>query len=207
VREREHRELLADADAVAPVRRLFEPTWHHSIPPAASRLERLSAHAVEVNVRLVLPNDYLAKVDTASMRHSLEVRVPLLDEDLIAFALTLPHALRVVGRRGKRVLRRVAARRLPALVAKRPKHGFDVPVDQWLDPSFAPNLQDALLEPNSPVADHLERTVYSSWVEAFCSGRPADGISRAGLYQRIVMLLSLDLALRDANTALSRERA
>ena len=53
-------------------------------PPRASRLERLSAHATEINTRLTLPNDFLFKVDTASMRESLEVRVPMLDEDLFA---------------------------------------------------------------------------------------------------------------------------
>ena len=53
-------------------------------------MERLSAHATEVNTRLVLPNDFLFKVDIASMKESLEVRVPMLDEDLFAFGFSLP---------------------------------------------------------------------------------------------------------------------
>ena len=51
----------------------------------------------EVNTRLMLPNDFLFKVDTASMRESLEVRVPMLDEELFAFGLSLPHRLKVDG--------------------------------------------------------------------------------------------------------------
>ena len=46
----------------------------------------------------MLANDYLYKVDTASMKESLEVRVPMLDEDLMAFGLSLPHQLKVNGR-------------------------------------------------------------------------------------------------------------
>jgi hypothetical protein len=39
--------------------------------------------------------------------------------------------------------------------------------------------------------------VYGPWVEAFCGGRTVPGLSREGLYQRVMMLLALDLALRD----------
>jgi asparagine synthase (glutamine-hydrolysing) len=99
----------------------------HSVGPSVSPLERLSARAVEINMRLILANDYLPKVDAGSMRHSLEVRVPMLDEDLIAFGLNLPHTLRVEGRKGKRVLRALAGRHLPASIAARPKQGFSVP--------------------------------------------------------------------------------
>ena len=78
------------------------------------------ALATEANIRLVLPNDFLFKVDTASMKESLEVRVPMLDEDLFAFGLpsTSPQGQ---GSNCKRVLRGVAERRLPPAVAKKPK--------------------------------------------------------------------------------------
>jgi asparagine synthase (glutamine-hydrolysing) len=199
VTELEHRALLADPGSAEPARRLFEPRWQYMAENGNHRLDRLSAHAVEVNIRLILPNDFLAKVDTASMRHSLEVRVPMLDEDLIDFGLTLPHELRVEGRTGKRVLRRVAARHLPATVVERSKQGFSVPVDRWVSTGFMDNVRDALLNGRSPVAEYLDRHVYEPWVDAFCDGRgdQPPGISREGLYQRVVMLLALDLALRE----------
>src|SRR5262249_9359148 len=71
VREEEHKKLCRIAH-VLPIRRLFEPQWEHHLPPEASRVEHLSAHTTEVNTRLTLPNDFLFKVDTASMRESLE---------------------------------------------------------------------------------------------------------------------------------------
>ena len=78
----------------------------------------------EVYTRLTMANDFLFKVDIASMRESLEVRVPMLDEDLFAFGLSLPHARKVRGRTCKTVLRGVAARWLPTEVAQKAKRGF-----------------------------------------------------------------------------------
>ncbi|CAN5183644.1 asparagine synthase (glutamine-hydrolyzing) [soil metagenome] len=200
IREREHRELLGGRQEVESPRRLFERHWSHSLPPGSSHLERLSAHAVEVNVRLVLANDYLPKVDTASMRHSLEVRVKLLDEKLIDFGLSLPHNLRVEGRNGKRVLRRIASAKLPAPVTERPKQGFVVPFDRWIDSSFKQTVREILLDARSPVVEYLDPRVYRPWVDAFCGNGKPQGLSRASLYQRVVMLLSLDLSLRDSRT-------
>src|SRR5262249_17003796 len=156
----------------------------------SNRLERLSAHAVEVNIRLVLANDFLPKVDTASMRHSLEVRVPMLDEELIEFGLTLPHALRVEGRTGKQVLRRGAARRLPEAVVTKGKKGFGVPVNRWVDDRFQKNAREALLDRDSRVGNVLNARIYKPWVEAFAEDRPYDGLSRGELNLRLIMLLA-----------------
>ena len=196
IRPREHELLLVDPRRVDPARRLFEPRWNHAHNGRATRLERLSSLAVEVNVRLVLPNDFLFKVDTASMRHSLEVRVPLLDEDLMDAGLSLPHELRVEGREGKRVLRAIARKHLPAEVIDRPKQGFAVPVDSWVTQEFKDELRATLLDPASPVGQHLVRDVYAPWVESFCNGEQRQDLSRLALYQRATMLLALDLGLR-----------
>jgi asparagine synthase (glutamine-hydrolysing) len=158
-------------------------------------LERLSAHATEVNIRLTLPNDFLFKVDVASMRESLEVRVPLLDEDLVAFGLTLPHRLKVSGRVCKLVLREIAARRLPARVAKKPKQGFGIPVDLWVDQEVKARLRETLLSSSSRLPEFFRPEIYRAWVEAFSEGRCHPGVSRQGLYQRVIMLLSTHLAL------------
>jgi len=194
VHEEEHKSLCQDM-AVLPVRRFFEPTWEHHLPPRASRTERLSAHALEVNTRLELPNDFLFKVDTASMRESLEVRVPMLDEDLFAFGLSLPHRLKVRGRTCKVVLRAVARRRLPLEVVNKPKHGFGLPVDTWVEADFKARLQDALLSSGSQLPEFFKPEVYQPLIQAFCEGRPYPGISRSGLYGRAIMLLSVHLAL------------
>ncbi len=192
--EVEHERLCAPIEGL-PLRRLFERQWAHDLPRAASRLECLSSYATEANVRLALANDFLFKVDAASMSASLEVRVPMLDEDLTAFGLTLPHRLKVEGRTCKRVLRGVAARRLPASVAEKPKHGFAVPVDLWVDGEFRERLRERLLGPATRLRDILREDVYRPWVEAFCDARPLPGLSRQGLYQRALLLGAMDLWL------------
>ena len=196
LRSGEQADLLVDPGAVDPAARLFERRWGRTAAWGTSRVERLSAHAVELNVRLLLPDDYLFKVDAGSMRASLEVRVPLLDEAIVDFGLSLPHRLRTDGRRGKRVLRALAARRLPPSLASRPKQGFTVPFDRWVDEPFKATARDVLLDDGSPVAEHFRREVYGPWVEAFATGSQVAGISRGGLYQRVMMLLALDVTLR-----------
>ena len=194
MREDEHNRLCRITD-VLPVRRLFESKWQHSMPQSASRLERLSAHATEVNARLVLPNDFLFKVDTASMRESLEMRVPMLDEDLFAFGLSLPHYLKVKGRTCKRVLREVAKRKLPSKVASKPKWGFGIPFDTWVNKDFKIGLRETLLGRCSRLDEFFHPQTYRPMVECFCEGRSHPKISRQGLYQRAMMLLSVHLAL------------
>lgn len=194
VREQEHRRLCRDTD-VLPIRRLFEPQWDYHLTPNASRLERLSAHTTEVAVRLMLANDFLFKVDTASMKESLEVRVPMLDEDLFAFGLSLPHHLKVNGRTCKTVLRKVAQHRLPDAVAAKPKWGFGIPVDTWVDSGFKARLTDTLLGPSSRLPEFFRPEVYGPWVKAFCEGHLCPGVSRQGLHQRAIMLLSLQLIM------------
>ncbi len=195
IRDAEHRHICEALEAL-PIRRLFEPQWRYELDHKASRLERLSAQATEVNIRLVLANDFLFKVDLASMRESLEIRVPMLDEELVAFGLSLPHALKVSGRQGKRVLRAVATRWLPASVAAKPKHGFGVPVDTWLDTACKAQIREELLSTTSPLQGLFPTSIYQPVVEAFCAGRVPPGIPRANLYQRAMMLLSMHTTLR-----------
>lgn len=195
IREKEHAELCGNEELL-PVSRWFEPQWSHGSAAKRSRLAELSAHATEVKMRLRLPNDYLFKVDLASMRTSLEMRVPMLDEELVQFGLTLPHRLKVQGRTCKQVLRNVARRHVPARVASKRKAGFRVPIDRWVTREFKANVRDFLLGIDSPVQAYCCRKSYEPWVAAFWEGKQHPAISRGGLYERVIMLLSLGLALR-----------
>jgi asparagine synthase (glutamine-hydrolysing) len=86
---------------------------------------------VAIDFSSYLPDDILVKLDRMAMAVSLEGRAPLLDHRLVEFAVRLPASLRVHGGRGKHLLRRVAARWLPADVLRKPKQGFAVPLARW----------------------------------------------------------------------------
>lgn len=186
---------LCNGDEMLPVRRHFEPQWEHPHARSASRVERIFSLGSEVGTRLLLANDFLAKVDIASMKESLEVRVPLLDEDLFEFGLSLPHHLKVRGRQAKVVLRAVARRQLPPKVADKPKHGFGVPVDTWVDRDFKTQLRDVLLSPQSGLPTYFREDAYRPVVAAFCEDRRLPQLSRQEVFQRVTMMLAVYLAL------------
>ncbi len=79
-----------------------------------------------------LPADMLHKVDLASMMHSLEVRVPFLDSDVVALAASLPSNFKVDRGRRKCVLTDAYRGHLPDVVLERPKQGFEVPIGELL---------------------------------------------------------------------------
>jgi asparagine synthase (glutamine-hydrolysing) len=68
-----------------------------------------------------MPGSVLTKVDRASMAHGLEVRPPMLDNEMIDWAFALPSEYKVRGVRGKHLLKMAASGRIPAEVVERPK--------------------------------------------------------------------------------------
>ncbi|HNQ57277.1 MAG: asparagine synthase (glutamine-hydrolyzing) [Rhodocyclaceae bacterium] len=81
----------------------------------------------------ILPDDFLVKVDRASMAHSLEVRAPFLDHRLIEFAFgRVPSEWKVRDGESRRLQRMLARRWLPSELDIDRKQGFSIPMDQWL---------------------------------------------------------------------------
>src|SRR5216683_261401 len=85
-----------------------------------------------LDMRLYLENDILVKLDRASMMASLEGRVPLLNNDFVAYATALPLRAKLRGLRSKYLLKRALRGVLPDRILDRPKKGFGIPVAEWL---------------------------------------------------------------------------
>ncbi len=95
-----------------------------------------------VDVKTVLEGDMLPKVDRASMFASLETRVPMLDSKVIELAFDTPTEYKIKGKNRKIILKDTFRDLLPDELFRAPKHGFGVPVSDWLENS----LKDQLLK-------------------------------------------------------------
>ena len=123
-----------------------------------------------VDLQTWLPCDILRKADRMSMAHSLELRVPFLDREVLAAALALPRPLRCTRRGAKVALRAAAARSLPGGLARRPKRGFPVPLAAWLrqEPWYS-RVRETL---TGPVAEEFFHTrALAELLEAHREGR------------------------------------
>jgi asparagine synthase (glutamine-hydrolysing) len=138
--------LLLERDALASLRGSVSPIDEFSVeysrwPEGTPGLRRMMA----ADLLFHLPNDMLVKVDRMSMAHGLEVRVPLLDHELVDFALALPLELVRGGSEGaKRLLKLSLQRRMPSFDTRRPKTGLLVPIAVGFRKELASLLMDAL---------------------------------------------------------------
>ena len=105
-----------------------------------------------VDIMTYLADCLMPKVDVATMAHGLEARAPLLDHEVMRFALSLPKSWLIDGGEGKKILRAVLARYLPATLFERPKRGFSVPLSSW----FAGSMRDRVS--SLPASEPLRET-------------------------------------------------
>jgi asparagine synthase (glutamine-hydrolysing) len=98
------------------------------------------------DLKTYLESDILYKVDRASMATSLEVRVPLLNREVVRFANNLPLDLKLHNLTGKFLLKKTMRGRLPGEIINRPKKGFNMPVAYWLSGDLKELMLDMLSE-------------------------------------------------------------
>jgi len=144
--------------------RELDDSWHGwaDIEPVNGRLE--------ADRCTFLPGDLLPKVDRMSMAHSLEVRVPYLDNEVVDLVLTLPGRLKQTMRRDKILLRDVATGLLPQAGSLRRKRGFEVPIGAWLRGPLRPALTDQLSPANVAGLGFLRVVEVSRLVDEHLAG-------------------------------------
>jgi len=98
-----------------------------------------------LDLKTYLVGDINTKVDRASMAHSLEVREPLMDHELVEWLATLPSSLKIRGQEGKYIFKKSMEPYLPQEVLYRPKMGFSVPLARWFRGPLKQRVRDAVL--------------------------------------------------------------
>jgi asparagine synthase (glutamine-hydrolysing) len=166
------RELWLDPRHADPVR----------LEPSGDGIAALQA----LDVATYLPGDLLLKADLASMAHSLELRSPFLDHEVVGLGLALPERLKVHGREGKVALKRAFAPDLPAQVAERGKTGFGVPLGRW----FRDDLRELAHDVLSTDRGWFRADTLSLLLSEHQSGRADHG-------HRLWCLLMLELWVRE----------
>jgi asparagine synthase (glutamine-hydrolysing) len=91
-----------------------------------------------------------------SMAVSLEARAPLLDHKLIEYASRLPASLKMRGLEGKYIFKRAVADIVPAEILQRPKQGFGVPVDRWINEQLRGRIRETLTESDARGRGYVE---------------------------------------------------
>jgi len=109
-----------------------------------------------LEVRSTLPDELLMYADKLSMAHSLELRVPFVDKEIVEYVERLPASLKVRNGSRKWLHRQVCRTFLPESIVKRPKRGFaSNVVDKWFSDAFGNKMADSLLDNSSHIYQYL----------------------------------------------------
>jgi asparagine synthase (glutamine-hydrolysing) len=162
-------------------RRLYSPALARELQGYAA-IEVLREHARHapvddplscvqyLDMKTYLPGDILTKVDRASMAHSLEVRVPLLDHELVEWVSGLPPAYKLRGGEGKAIFKHALKPYLPHDILYRPKMGFAVPLSSWFRGPLRQRMRDAVLGGTLADTGYFDRAFLERLVTEHQSG-------------------------------------
>ena len=110
--------------------------------PASDPVGRL----LYLDSKTYLPGDILTKVDRMSMAASLEVRAPLLDHKLIELVARIPTAMKLRDGATKIAFKRAVADLVPTEILNRPKQGFALPLQAWINTELREYVRDILMD-------------------------------------------------------------
>ena len=158
-------------------------TMDESITSKHRRLSAIEEQSF-FDIKNYLPEELLVKADRASMKHSLEVRVPLLDHRLVEFAVNLSQDLKLRGNTGKYLLKQVLYDYVPVSLFNRPKWGFTIPLRIWLSGELSYLLEKYLSDKVIEECGLVNPEPVRQLKKAFLSGRDY-------LYNRLWALILL----------------
>ncbi len=158
----------------------------------AKRLLTPAENQALFDIRYYLKDDLLVKVDRASMKYSLEVRVPLLDYRIIAFALNLSPELKIQNGTQKYLLKKLLYKYCPQEFFDRPKRGFAIPLEKWLKNDLQYLIPENLSESAINKTGIVKYSEVEKLIKQYQSGR-------SYLYNRVWNLIILQQFLLKHN--------
>lgn len=125
---------------------------------------------LSADTNVLLPDDFLTKVDRASMGFGLEVRPPLIDWKLMELAASMPSEFKIRNGSKKWMLKQLFASRLPNGLVDRRKQGFEMPIDRWLRGPLSDQVRTHVLDPNGPISNFISVSMARQLFESHCQG-------------------------------------
>ena len=129
--------------------------------------------AADVDIRL--PDNYLLKVDRASMANGLEVRPPFVDHELLELAAKIPSSLKVHRGQSKHLLKHTYQHLLAASAIRRPKQGFEIPLNAWLKGPLRGVVHDLVLGDRTKLEGLVDLEAVQSLASQHYSGASSNG--------------------------------
>jgi len=124
-----------------------------------------------IELRSTLPDELLMYADKLSMAHSLEVRVPYLDKEVVEYGERLPAGFKVRNGTGKWLHREVCKAFLPTTILRRKKRGFAMNVvDEWFRAAQSQKMEGMLLDRRSYIFDYLRPDAVRGLLDQHRSG-------------------------------------
>lgn len=130
---------------------------------------------IAADVAMLLPDDFLTKVDRATMAYGVEARPPLVDHEFLELTARIPSSLKVRGGETKWIFKQLCDGWLPDEVVHRRKQGFEIPVDDWLRGPLRESFEANVLSKSAKVAGLIDQETARRLYQQHLSRRSRSG--------------------------------
>jgi asparagine synthase (glutamine-hydrolysing) len=171
-RDQIRRRILAEGSpafigAMSPEDRIAE---HYPV----GRLRPLEA-MTHTDIATILPDDFLTKVDRASMAVGLEVRPPLVDHEFLELSARIPGRWKVRDGQSKWIFKQMLRGTLPDAILDRRKQGFEIPVDSWIRSDLSDQFRSTVLDRNHRIGNLIDQSYVEKLYRSHLNGTGRHG--------------------------------
>jgi asparagine synthase (glutamine-hydrolysing) len=133
-------------------------------------LQNLKKNMIFLDIKTQLNNEFLYITDKFSMAHSLEVRTPYLDHQLVENIYGIPEKYRISETSYKPLLKKIGKKYLPKEYLNFPKHGFSIPLSIWMRGKLKKTVISYLCKNNLNREGLINGNFYNDYVQKMFQG-------------------------------------